>query len=305
MGAGYYRPVIQWSKGEYTTANNRQDDVAAIAARAPYRTDEAGGTLATASTTTTGTKYITQATDQDLYLLGTCTGSLTVSAATPAPATPSPNLDIKLELLDSAGTVVASNDPPSAMVSAETASGLSASITQAVTGGSYFLRVDGVGVGTPQTGYSDYGSIGAYALTVSGGVCTAPTGAPAAPLNVVATGNRPPGPPRQLGHTGQHRWRRRDGLQRLRQRGSGDHVHGSEHDPDRAGARHAVRRVGERGQRVRHMTPGTRRSVHPPRSPRLRPSPRPRAARRVARRPPPSPGPHRPAPAGCRSPAIR
>ncbi len=189
MGVGYYRPVIQWSKGEYTTANNGQDDLAAIALRAPYRTDEAGGTLATASTTTTGTKYITQATDQDLYLLGACTGSLTVSAATPAPATPSPNLDIKLELLDSAGTVVASNDPPSAMVSVETASGLSASITQAVTGGIHFLRVDGVGVGTPQTGYSDYGSIGAYALTVSGAVCT--TTPPAAPLNVAATGNTP------------------------------------------------------------------------------------------------------------------
>ena len=152
MGVGYYKPVAQWSKGEYAGANNTgQDDVAAIAQRAPYRTDEAGGTLATASTTTTGTKYITQGTDQDIYLLGTCTGSLTVSAATPAPATPSPDLDIKLELLDSAGTVVASNDPPSAMVSIETASGLNASITQAVTGGSYFLRVDGVGIGTPQT----------------------------------------------------------------------------------------------------------------------------------------------------------
>ena len=102
--------------------------------------------------------------------------------------------------------MVASNDPASAMVSVETASGLTASITQAVTGGSYFLRVDGVGVGTPQTGYSDYGSLGAYALTVSGGVCTAPAGAPAAPsehqaasagdggsatVNVVATGNAP------------------------------------------------------------------------------------------------------------------
>jgi len=127
----------------------------------------------------------------DSLLLGTCNGSLTVGAASPAPATPSPNLDIKLELLDGVGNVVASNDPASAFVSAETASGLTASITQAVSGGSYFVRVDGVGVGTPQTGYSDYGSLGAYALTVSGGVCTAPAGAPAAPTNVVATGNAP------------------------------------------------------------------------------------------------------------------
>ena len=75
--------------------------------------------------------------------------------------------------MDGVGNVVASNDPASAFVSVETASGLTASITQAVTGGSYFVRVDGVGVATPQTGYSDYGSLGAYALTVSGGVCTA------------------------------------------------------------------------------------------------------------------------------------
>ena len=62
MGVGYYKPLVQWSKGEYAGANNTgQNDVAAIAARAPYRTDDAGGTLATASTAYTGTRYITQA----------------------------------------------------------------------------------------------------------------------------------------------------------------------------------------------------------------------------------------------------
>ena len=30
MGAGYYKPITPWSKGEYTDANNQQDDVATI-----------------------------------------------------------------------------------------------------------------------------------------------------------------------------------------------------------------------------------------------------------------------------------
>ena len=188
MGVGYYKPVAQWSKGEYAFANNvGQDDVALIAARAPLRTDDAGDTLATASTATTGTKHISTALDQDVFLIGACSGAMTVSAATPSPANPSPDLDIRLDLMDSLGTVVATNDPPSAYVDRETASGLSASISTSGTGGSYYARVDGVGNGTGATGYTDYGSLGAYALTVTG--CTPAAGPPAAPGSVAATGD--------------------------------------------------------------------------------------------------------------------
>ena len=188
MGVGYYKPVSQWSKGEYANANNTvQDDLALIAARAPYRADDAGDTLATASTATTGTKHISTALDKDVFLLGTCTGAVTVTAATPSPANPSPDLDIRLDLMNSLGTVVATDNPASVMVDRETATGLSASVSASGTGGSYYARVDGVGNGSGATGYTDYASLGAYALTIAG--CTPAAGPPAAPGSVVATGN--------------------------------------------------------------------------------------------------------------------
>ena len=46
------------------------------------------------------------------------------------------------------------------------------------------MRVDGVGNGTGSTGYTDYASIGAYAITKTG--CGA-TGVPSVPLNFTAT----------------------------------------------------------------------------------------------------------------------
>ncbi len=52
MGAGYYRPVVQWSKGEYDYANNKQDDVAIIASTkfgVGYRGDDYGNTTASAA----------------------------------------------------------------------------------------------------------------------------------------------------------------------------------------------------------------------------------------------------------------
>ena len=52
MGAGYYRPVVQWSKGEYDYADNKQDDVAIIASAkfgVGYRGDDYGNTTAAAA----------------------------------------------------------------------------------------------------------------------------------------------------------------------------------------------------------------------------------------------------------------
>ena len=190
MGTGYTRPVVQWSRGEYAAASNTQDDLAIIAAGgAPLRVDEAGGSVATSAVALpTAGAYITSRTDQDFYALGTCTGALTL-AAVPAPT--SPNLDIQLALVAANGSVVASADPVSAASSQDVASGMAASLTPTVTAATYFLRVDGVGNGTLLTGYSDYASIGAYTLTVSGN-CSTTTPPPevtnpSAPLALTAT----------------------------------------------------------------------------------------------------------------------
>ena len=183
MGAAYYQPVSQWSHGEYANAGNPdQDDVAVIAAStAGYRADEAGGTVATAAPLTAGTAYVTTRTDVDVYAVGHCTGSVAVTA-TPAPT--SPDLDIALSLLDGSGNVVATADPPSARANDDVATGLGATINQSVADGTYAVRVDGVGTGNPTTGYNDYGSLGAYTLTVGG--CGGGTTAPGTPTAVAA-----------------------------------------------------------------------------------------------------------------------
>lgn len=180
MGGAYDRPIAQFSAGEYADATRPgQDDVAELAARLGRRTDEAGATTATATTGVPGTAYITARDDVDVYALGTCSGSTTLTASAAAVG---PDLDIQLRLLDAGGTVVATADPASAAVDAYEATGLDASITRTLASGTYYARVDGVGNGTASSGYTDYGSLGTYGMAVSG--CS--DGRPSAPQGVTA-----------------------------------------------------------------------------------------------------------------------
>lgn len=56
MGVGYYQPVSQWSQGQYAAANQLQDDLALMTRTnyLSYRTDDHGGTPATATPLTAG-----------------------------------------------------------------------------------------------------------------------------------------------------------------------------------------------------------------------------------------------------------
>jgi hypothetical protein len=165
MGVGYNRQLVQWSKGEYANADNRQDDLAIITKAAngvSYMTDDAGNTTAAAAplglanNSINQSGLITSPTDSDLFRFEASGGTL---SATANPATVSPNLDIKLELLNSAGVVMATGNPVDA---------LPASLSSNLAAGTYFLRVTGTGKGNVLTnGYSSYGSIGAYTLTGS------------------------------------------------------------------------------------------------------------------------------------------
>lgn len=166
MGAGYRRPIVQWSRGDYPGADNQEDDLAVIAANgAPLRADDAGNGLLDAGPPPAGTAYVTSATDQDVYALGVCSGAVTVRAW---PAHRSPDLDIRLTLMDAAGVVVASADPASSKVNDDLASGLAAAISRQLPAGVYFASVDGVGdQGVPSV-YDDYASLGAYRLSLTG-----------------------------------------------------------------------------------------------------------------------------------------
>ncbi len=185
MGVGYHHPISQWSKGDYAGANNQEDDLASLRGSLGLRTDESGSSVASAAALPTGTAHIASRTDIDTYLLGTCSGAVTVSAN---PLAAQANLDVKLTLHSATGAVIATADPASAQTSPTVASGLDAQISQTLASGTYYVAVDGVGNGPWSTGYDDYGSIGAYTLSVSGS-CNgaAPTGTPSEPLGTTAT----------------------------------------------------------------------------------------------------------------------
>jgi len=166
MGVGYYQPVVQWSKGEYSTANNTEDDFAVIVANGgPLRADDHGNNKAHATaltavasgavTNVSGAGVIERRTDKDAFSFQAGAGSATITVS---PDARSPNLDVSLKVMNSSGTVIATAKP---------AATLQASVTVSLpTAGKYFVIVDGVGVLNPlNTGYSDYGSLGQYKVT--------------------------------------------------------------------------------------------------------------------------------------------
>lgn len=161
MGVGYGRAVVQWSKGEYIYANNPEDDLAIISNQANgfgYVRDEAGSTpgtsvpLKVSGSTVKQIGIIQQTGDSDTFSFST-EGKITISLDGTAP---SPDLDARLELLDSSGHVLQTSNPIAQ---------LSASLSRTLPAGNYFVRVSGVGLNTPSNGYSNYASIGAYTLT--------------------------------------------------------------------------------------------------------------------------------------------
>lgn len=198
MGAGYYHAVTQWAEGEYAGANNQQDELAQIEKVAPLRADEAGATPATATAVPSGTAYITDQTDTDVFALGTCAGSVALSAS---PAAVGADLDLHLTVVDSTGATIADVDPADneSTVAApvgwapntteQVASGLGADAT--FDGGTgtapYFLEVrdgggEAGGAGDPTADFDTYGSLGAYTVAVQG--CSDPATAPSAPIRL-------------------------------------------------------------------------------------------------------------------------
>ena len=171
MGVGYYQNLVQWSKGEYTSANNTEDDLSIITNNnnsVAYRADDYGATFATAgyleilaNNSVSNEGIIETSTDFDAFRFTTAGGavSLTVSVVSA-----SPNLDILAEIFTSAGVLVATANPDAA---------LSATVAATLAAGDYTLRVSGVGRGDPLVdGYTAYDSLGAYLITgtVAGGV---------------------------------------------------------------------------------------------------------------------------------------
>jgi hypothetical protein len=195
MGVGYDRPVVQFALNDYPGADlggpnaplqSNPDDIVTITQfGAGFRTDEVGTSIANAGAVPGGGGYIHNRTDVDFFALGTCSGTVTVNANG---AAVSPNLDIQVQLLNAGGSVLDSDDPASAYVNRDVASGMDASASAAsLPSGQYYARVDGIGRGSATTSYTDYGSVGAYTLQAtgcSGGPATQP---PSAPQNLTGS----------------------------------------------------------------------------------------------------------------------
>ena len=186
MGVGYYKELVQWSKGEYLDANNKQDDFVVMQQNgAPLRVDDHGGTPATATTmasaaittnavitgqSLSAAGVIETASDVDVFSFATTAGTLNLTLTG---AAPSPNLDAQVKLLNASGGLITTVNPVDA---------LNATLTATLAAGQYYITVEGVGKGDPTTtGYSDYGSLGQYQIT--GTAPPSPGSAPVASLS--------------------------------------------------------------------------------------------------------------------------
>ena len=163
MGVGYYVPLVQWSKGEYTNANNTEDDLDIMSSTfygVGYRADDYGNTTTAATLLTMDASgnvsnkgIIERTADVDMFSFSTSGGPVNLTFN---PNAWYPTLDILATLYDHNGTAITTSDLP----------GLNAAISTTLAAGKYYVSVTGTGSGDPAaTGYSNYGSLGNYTIT--------------------------------------------------------------------------------------------------------------------------------------------
>ncbi|MFK7812761.1 MAG: zinc-dependent metalloprotease family protein, partial [Maribacter sp.] len=165
MGFSLNKSIGHWSLGEYTNATNMQNDLQVIGGGANnfgFVTDDHGDDANTATaleadaggnvTSTNNKGIIHNRDDIDLFSFLAQAGAATFSINA---HDVHPNLDIQARLLNANGVEIVSSNP----------SGLNASITSTLAEGLYFLEIQGVGVGSVDTGYSDYASLGQFSIS--------------------------------------------------------------------------------------------------------------------------------------------
>ncbi len=166
MGVGYSKSLVQWSKGEYASANNTQDDLDIIAFNnnsVGYREDDHGDTPVDSSPLNfisadqvQDSGIIETTGDIDAFQFTIGGGDVTITVR---PAHTDPNLDIDARITDLDGNQFASSNPPDR---------LDAEFDVSLGPGTYTVQVAGTGVGSPpNNGYTNYASLGEYAITGS------------------------------------------------------------------------------------------------------------------------------------------
>jgi hypothetical protein len=159
MGSGYLPTLVQWSKGEYADANEKEDDLAIITGNNgfTYRNDDHGNTTDTATLLTpinneiSVTGIIEQNTDVD-YFSFTLNSDMFIDFNI-IPGTRDANLDVLAKLFNSEDTLLYTSDPQDTLSAT-----FPALLLQT---GTYYLTIEGTGKAGV---YSDYGSLGFYTI---------------------------------------------------------------------------------------------------------------------------------------------
>ena len=163
MGVGYYQPVTTWAKGEYSAADQKENALHIIVSNnngVDYRVDDTGQTLATArylevnpDDSVSGEGVIEATGDTDSFQFTTSGGKVSLTAR---PVGEWANAALSVTIANSAGVVVASNNPQGT---------LWARIDTTLAAGSYTFNVSGSGRNNPVTdGFSAYSSLGYYSI---------------------------------------------------------------------------------------------------------------------------------------------
>lgn len=169
MGVGYNRNLVQWSKGEYANANQKQDDYLVMQNQGvPFDTDEHGNTVGTATTLSgsvvnglqqyKASGVLQGPTDSDFISFVANSGTLNIDVKSLGVNTG--NADLLISLLDPAGNQLAQSNNLETMGTALS--------FNAPAQGTYVLKVEGTGKGDPLgTGYTKYGSVGYWSATIN------------------------------------------------------------------------------------------------------------------------------------------
>ena len=176
MGSAYNKNVTSWSKGEYAEANNTgEDDLDIIAYQFSYLSDEVGNQFETAKSLQPASDgrlnyegVIEQQSDIDLFeveMLNAGQVDIKVYPSTNAVYGLSYQdwrsmLKVEMQVFDDQGALLSSS---------QVTNRLHAGVTLNLAAGTYYIKLEEVGTGTPlaatPSGFTDYGSLGAYYLS--------------------------------------------------------------------------------------------------------------------------------------------
>ncbi len=154
--------LYQWSKGEYSGANRKEDDLAIITKNLPFRSDDVPDSLellidGTQVSAVENRGQIASNTDTDTFTFTIAgEGGHAKLLVERIEVLGGGMLDVDAEIQNAAGTSIAKSNDKAAR---------SASFDVDLTPGAYKLIIKGGAEGTPDNGFSNYSSLGFYGIS--------------------------------------------------------------------------------------------------------------------------------------------